>query len=62
MNGVHICSYYVNILGENMKGKERQALLIAKKEIGELLLLSKRSPIYNPHLELACGTRFSTVN
>lgn len=56
------CCYYVNILGENMKGKERQALLIASKEIGELLMLSKLSPVHNPHLGLACGTRFPTVN
>jgi len=45
-----------------MKGKERQALLIASKEIGELLMLSKLSPVHNPHLGLACGTRFPTVN
>ena len=46
MNGVHTCCYYVNILGENMKDKERQAFLIARKEIGELLMLSKLSPVY----------------
>jgi hypothetical protein len=37
MNGVNSCCYYVNILGENMKSQERQALLIARKETGELL-------------------------
>jgi hypothetical protein len=45
-----------------MKGKERQALLIARKEIGELLMLSELSPVYNPHSGLACGTRFPTIN
>jgi len=39
MNGVHSCCCYVNILGENMKDKERHALLITRKTTGELLML-----------------------
>jgi hypothetical protein len=62
INEVHSCWYNVNILGESMKGIERQALLIARKETGELLMLSKLSPVHNPHLGLACGTTFPTVN
>jgi hypothetical protein len=34
INWVHSCCNYVYILGENMKGKARQALLIARKETG----------------------------
>jgi hypothetical protein len=45
-----------------MKVKERQALLIARKETGELKMLSTLSPVYNAHLGLARGTRFPTVN
>jgi hypothetical protein len=49
-------------LGENMKSQERQALLIPRNETGELLMLCKLCPVYNPHLGLACGTRIPTVN
>lgn len=37
-------------------------MLIARKETGELLILSKLSPVYNPHLGLVCGTRIPTEN